>query len=125
MRTETEHTILLKDYAPTPYRIDRVELDVKIAPDTSRVRALLTISPREGTAPGTALVLDGDELKLTSIALDGSPLPLTAYEVTPTTLTLVEPPARPFVLVQDEDLEEIAQTLADYLMEPFDEQSVG
>ena len=40
MRTETEHTIYLKDYAPSPYAIDRVELDVKIGPETSRVRAV-------------------------------------------------------------------------------------
>jgi aminopeptidase N len=98
MRTETEHTILLKDYAPTPYRIDKVELDVRIAPEISRVRALLTVTPRDGTAPGAALVLDGDDLELGSIALDGLPLPLTAYEVTPTTLTIAEPPARTFVL---------------------------
>src|SRR3569832_974929 len=98
MRTETEHTIYLKDYAPTPYRVDKVELDVMIAPDTSRVRALLTLSPREGTEPGTPLVLDGDELKLNSIAIDGSPLPLTAYDTTETTLTIVLPPSRQFVL---------------------------
>jgi aminopeptidase N len=98
MRTETEHTIFLDDYAPSPYRIDRVELDVRIAPETTRVRALLSISPREGTAPGTPLVLDGDELKLASIAIDGLPLPLTAYETSATGLAVVEPPARPFVL---------------------------
>jgi aminopeptidase N len=69
MRTETEHTIFLKDYAPSAYKIDRVELDVKIGPVTSRVRALLTITPRPGTAPGTPLVLDGDDLKLDSIAM--------------------------------------------------------
>ena len=34
MRTETEHTIYLKDYAPSPYAIDKVELDVKIGPVT-------------------------------------------------------------------------------------------
>ena len=79
MRTETEHTIFLKDYAPSPYAIDRVELDVKIGPVTSRVRALLTVTPRAGTAPGTPLVLDGDELKLDAVAIDGLPLPLTAY----------------------------------------------
>ena len=33
MRTETEHTIFLKDYAPTPYMIDKIELDVKIGAD--------------------------------------------------------------------------------------------
>src|SRR5690348_10587024 len=105
MRTETEHTIFLRDYAPTPYRVDKVELDVHIAPDVSRVRALLTVSPRKGTPPGAALVLDGDELKLVSIAVDGLPLPLTAYEVTATTLTLAEPPSRPFVLETEVVLE--------------------
>src|SRR3569833_1058127 len=105
MRTETEHTIYLKDYAPTPYRVDKVELDVKIAPDVSRVRALLTLSPRPETAPGTPLVLDGDELKLNSIAIDGSPLALTAYETTPTTLTISEPPHRQFVLETEVTLE--------------------
>ena len=72
MRTETEHTIFLKDYAPTPYKVDKVELDVRIAPDTSRVRALLTLTPRSDTAPGTPLVLDGDELKIRSIAIDAA-----------------------------------------------------
>jgi aminopeptidase N len=58
MRTETEHTIHLKDYAPTPYRIISVELDFTIAPEVTRVRAQLTVQPREGTEPGTPLVLD-------------------------------------------------------------------
>ena len=98
MRTETEHTIYLKDYAPSPYAIDRVELDVKIGPVTSSVRALLTITPRPGTAPGTPLLLDGDELKLDSIAIDGAPLALTYYEAGADGLTIAEPPARTFVL---------------------------
>ena len=98
MRTENEQTIFLKDYAPSPYRIDKVELDVRIAPETTRVRALLTISPRDTTPPGTPLVLDGDELKLDAIAIDGLPLSLTAYKTSATTLTLVEPPNRTFVL---------------------------
>src|SRR3569833_438052 len=105
MRTETEHTIYLKDYAPTPYRVDKVELDVKIAPDVSRVRALLTLSPRDGTEPGTPLVLDGDELKLKSIAIDGSPLALPAYDTTATTLTILQPPSRQFVLETEVALE--------------------
>src|ERR1700749_2846361 len=105
MRTETDHTIFLKDYAPTPYTIDKVELDVRIAPDAAQIRALLTISPRPGTAPGTPLVLDGEELKLTSVAIDGAPLALTAYEVAPTTLTIVEPPARSLVLETEVALE--------------------
>ena len=62
MRTETEHTIYLKDYAPSPYRITAVDLDFHITGETTRVRALLSVEPREDTAPGTPLVLDGDEL---------------------------------------------------------------
>ena len=105
MRTETEHTIYLKDYAPSPYAIERVELDVRIGAATSRVRALLTVAPRAGTAPGTPLVLDGDELKLDSIAIDGAPLPLAAYEAGATTLAIAEPPARRFVLETEVTLE--------------------
>ena len=98
MRGENEQTIYLRDYAPSPYLIERVELDVTIAPDTTHVRSLLTIVPREGTPPATPLILDADELKLESIAIDGSPIPLTSYEETATTLTISEPPNRRFVL---------------------------
>jgi aminopeptidase N len=105
MRTDTEQTIYLKDYAPTPYRIDKVELEVTISSEISKVRALLSITPRENTAPGTPLVLDGDELKLSSIAIDGLPLALTAYTASPTELTVVEPPNRAFVLETEVTLE--------------------
>jgi len=98
MRTETEHTIYLKDYTPSPYRIIAVDLDFKIEAETTRVRAQLTIEPREDTAPGTPLVLDGDELTLGSIAIDGFPLPLSAYAADATSLTVFEPPLRRFVL---------------------------
>ena len=98
MRTETEHTIYLKDYAPSPYRITAVDLDFKITSETTRVQALLTVEPREDTAPGTPLVLDGDELSLSSIALDGAPLMLSAYVADSNSLTITEPPLRRFVL---------------------------
>jgi aminopeptidase N len=98
MRTETEHTIYLKDYAPSPYRIIAVDLDFRIGAETTRVTAQLTVEPREGTAPGTPLVLDGDELSLGSIAIDGFPLALAAYAADATSLTIIEPPLRRFVL---------------------------
>ena len=110
MRTESEQTIYLKDYAPTPYRIVSVELDFKILEDGTRVRAQLTIEPREDTAPGTPLVLDGDELKLDSIALDGAPLVLSAYASDANSLTLVEPPHKRFVLETEVTLQPEANT---------------
>ena len=98
MRTETEQTIYLKDYAPTPYRIVSVELDFRILEENTRVRAQLTIEPRDTTAPGTSLVLDGDGLSLSSIAIDGAPLALASYAADDNGLTIVEPPFRRFVL---------------------------
>ncbi|GLQ10249.1 aminopeptidase N [Devosia yakushimensis] len=98
MRTETEHTIYLKDYAPSPYKITAVDLDFRILADHTRVRAQLTVEPRAETAPGTPLVLDGDELKLGSVAIDGAPLALAAYVADDNGLTIVEPPLRRFVL---------------------------
>ena len=105
MRTESEHTIFLKDYAPSPYLIEKVELEVEIAPEKSAVHAWLTISPREGTPAGTPLVLDGDELALGTIAIDGAPLILSAYEANPTALTIFEPPLRRFILETSVTLE--------------------
>ncbi|HEY9010023.1 MAG TPA: aminopeptidase N [Devosia sp.] len=98
MRAENELTIYLEDYAPTPYIIERVELNVQINPGTTLVRSLLTVLPRGDTAPGTPLVLDGDELALKSVAIDGLPLALTAYDATPSALTIHEPPTKRFVL---------------------------
>jgi aminopeptidase N len=98
MRTETEHTIFLKDYAPSPYRIVAVDLDFQIAPETVRVRAQLTIEPAEGTAPATPLVLDGDDLKLVDIAIDGAPVKLADYAADANGLTIPQPPLKRFVL---------------------------
>lgn len=98
MRTETEQTIFLKDYAVTPYRILAVNLDFKVGAESTRVRSQLTIEPRETTAIGTPLVLDGDGLTLSEIAIDGAPLVLSAYAADDDGLTVVEPPHRRFVL---------------------------
>lgn len=98
MRGENEETVFLKDYAETPYAIEKVELDVRIAPDTSVIWALLTLVPRANTAPGTPLVLDGEELTLRTVAIDGLPQALTAYEATATGLTIHQPPNKRFVL---------------------------
>lgn len=110
MRTETEQTIFLKDYAPTPYRIVSVDLDFRIRADATRVRAQLTIEPRDATTPGTPLVLDGDELKLDSIAIDGAPLVLSSYLADANSLTIVEPPHRRFVLDTEVTLDPAANT---------------
>lgn len=88
----------LADYTPTPYAVDTVELDFRLGADTTQVTTTLALTPRPGTAAGTPLVLDGDELTLVSLALDGVPLDAAAYEAGPDSLILKVPPARPFRL---------------------------
>jgi aminopeptidase N len=105
MRGDSDETVYLSDYQPTPYRVERVELDVAIAPEQSRVRALLTISPREGTAAGAPLELDGENLRLETIAIDGLPLALTDYEVSAHGLIVHEPPLRRFVVETEVTIE--------------------
>src|SRR6218665_4046509 len=104
MRTEDEHTIFLKDYAPTPYAVVAVDMDFSITEAVTRVRTQMTVEPRPETAPGTPLVLDGDGLTLESIAIDGAPLMLAAYAANEAGLSLVEPPFRRFVLETEVNL---------------------
>jgi aminopeptidase N len=88
MREPPPKTIYLKDYAPPPYRVDDVDLDVDIRDDHALVRARLAIRRDSGSAP---LVLDGEELELVSLSVDGRP---ARHEVTPERLTVYDLPER-------------------------------
>jgi aminopeptidase N len=70
MREPQSRAIHLKDYAPPPFRVEEVELDVDIREDHALVAAKLEI---RRNAAG-ALVLDGEELELVSVRLDGKPV---------------------------------------------------
>jgi aminopeptidase N len=110
MRTENAPTIRIEDYRPTDYLIDTVDLDISLAPKSARVVARLLIRPRETTAPGTPLTLDGDGLLLAEISLDGAPLQAAAFEALPERLTLHAPPARRFELKIVTELDPDANT---------------
>jgi aminopeptidase N len=97
MRTEDPRPVRLEDYRPPDWRIGTVELDVVLHPTATSVRAKLSVSPNGAAAPAP-LVLDGDELKLTSIRLDGKPLPAESFVATPDRLTIAQAPQRPFEL---------------------------
>ncbi|TNC11660.1 aminopeptidase N [Methylobacterium terricola] len=90
--------VRLADYRPSDYLIDRVALDVRLHPTETRITATLALRPNPAGEPGAPLILDGDELTLLAIALDGQPTGPGAIEVTPRSLTLHQPPQRPFVL---------------------------
>src|SRR5687768_771956 len=85
MKEAQPRAIHLKDYAPPPFRVETIELDVDIRDDHAVVTAKLEIR-RNSAGP---LILDGDELELVSVTLDGKPV---RHEVTPEKLTVPEVP---------------------------------
>ncbi|HEV7438891.1 MAG TPA: aminopeptidase N [Methylobacterium sp.] len=110
MRTETPPTIRLEDYRPSDHLIDRVDLDVRLAPRETRITAVLALRPNPAGEPGAPLVLDGDDVILLAIDLDGQTLPPDAYAATPSGLTLHRPPARPFTLRIETQVDPTANT---------------
>src|SRR5262249_37979023 len=63
-----------------------------------RVRAQLRLKPNPEAAAPAPLVLDGDGLRLVSLKLDGETLPSDRYVAAPDSLTIAQPPQRPFTL---------------------------
>lgn len=92
MRTTTAPTIRLKDYTPPAYLIDTVSMVVRLSPDATVVETTTQVRRAKGTAIGTPLTWDGDELALDCIALDGKPLDASAFQATTDSLTLHKPP---------------------------------
>ena len=110
MRTETPPTVRLEDYRPSSHLIDRVELDVRLAPHDTRVTATLALRPNPAGEAGAPLILDGDELDLVALSLDGAPLGPDAYAVAPFGLTIRRPPQRPFTLAIETRIDPSANT---------------
>ncbi|POF32359.1 aminopeptidase N [Roseibium marinum] len=104
MRSETAPAIRLEDYRPPAYRIDKVHLNVLLEPAATKVTATLSFARAASTEEGTPLVLDGDELTLTGLKLNGEDLPQTAYAATPDRLEIQNPPAAPFELTIETEI---------------------
>ncbi|HEV2363666.1 MAG TPA: aminopeptidase N [Caulobacteraceae bacterium] len=95
MRTENPPPVRLADYAPPPFLIDKTELDFRLDPAATRVKARLAIR-RNGDHAG-ALVLDGERLEAVAIAVDGRALAGGEFTLESERLTIPEVPDR-FVL---------------------------
>ncbi len=99
MKTDTPQTIHLKDYTPSSHVIEAVELDVRLAPQNTRVSSILSVRPNpKGDASGRTLVLDGENIDLLGISLNGAGLAQGDYELDDTSLTLSNLPDGPFTL---------------------------
>ena len=110
MRTDTPHVVRLADYRPSDFLIDRVDLDIRLHPNRTRVTATLALRPNPSGRAESPLVLDGDELTLVAAALDGKSLTGQDYAATPQALTLPSPPRRPFTLTLETEVDPSANT---------------
>ncbi len=110
MRTEQNVPVRLADYRPPDWLVETVELDVSLHPTKTKVRSRLKLRPNPQAAAPAAVVLDGDELRLTGIKIDGQELAADAYVATPDGLTIMQPPPRPFVLDIETELDPSANT---------------
>ena len=101
MKDTAAAPVYLADYAPFPFRIERVALTFRLDPAATRVRARLEIARNPAAGRGPAdLVLDGEGLRLVALALDGRPLGAGEYRLDDRALTVpaARLPAAPFVL---------------------------
>src|SRR3954466_8980373 len=110
MRPATPPVVRLEDYRPSDFLIDRVDLDIRLHPTETRITATLTLRPNPAGLTNAPLVLDGDELILLGAALDGKPLSGADFAATPQSLTLPNPPRRPFTLTLDTQVNPTANT---------------
>jgi aminopeptidase N len=99
MDKSTPRAILLQDYAPPPFLVDEIDVEVKLGEELTTVRSRLAVRPNPAAAAGShPLVLDGQDLLLVSISLDGRALAPSAYALGSESLTLPEVPDRPFTI---------------------------
>jgi aminopeptidase N len=98
MRTEQSVPIRLEDYRPPDWLVETVDLDIALDPAATRVRAALRLKPNPKVATPAPLILDGDSLKLVALRLDGEVVNAERYVVTADSLTISQPPPRPFTL---------------------------
>ena len=110
MRSETAPAIRLEDYKPPAYRIDKMSLTVDLHPSATRVTAVLSIRRDPVTPAGMPLVLDGDELVLKSARLNGAPLSPEAFAAGADRLELFAPPAEPFELTLETEVDPDSNT---------------
>lgn len=97
MRTDTGRIVHLADYRPTDFVLERVDLTFELDPTETKVEARLIFHRREGVDPAAPLVLDGDDLTMTSLLFDQIEMDPARYTATPESLVIRDlPESTPF-----------------------------
>jgi aminopeptidase N len=110
MRTDTARPVRLEDYRPPDYLVDTVELDISLDRQATRVVSTLSIRPNPAGQAGAALRLDGEALSFVRAEIDGQPLATPEIEIEADGLTLHQPPAGPFRLTIETEVDPSSNT---------------
>ena len=93
MSSGTNERNYRKDYAPSEFLADRVDLSFELDPDETVVRAKMQLRRNpEARTSDAPLVLQGDELTLRSATLDGHVLDSTRFEADSQSLRVANVP---------------------------------
>ncbi|MBB4121613.1 aminopeptidase N [Martelella radicis] len=92
MPTDKNRTVYLKDYQPTDFIIETVDLVFDLGETMTTVGSEIRMRRRPGADPSAPLVFDGDGLALSGLALDGKPLLPERYDSDADTLTVRDLP---------------------------------
>ncbi len=98
MRDPELRVIRLSEYRAPDWLIDNIDLDIFLDSTATRVVATLQVRPNPKGRHDQPLILDGDELSLESLQIDGKVVGQNEFAVTPISLTLNNPPKKPFAL---------------------------
>lgn len=88
----------LKDYKPSDYLIEKVDLVIHFEEPETVVRSVLHLYPNPDVQTPGKLILNGDDIELRVLKLNGSELKCSDYTVDKESLHIHNPPATPFFL---------------------------
>ena len=97
MQQEAPQPIFLKDYKPSDYLIDQVELDFDLGEAVTWVKSQLSVRRNASQSHPIPLILDGEALVLRALRLDGRVLATSEYRVEEKSLRINKVP-KSFVL---------------------------
>ncbi len=114
MTQQAPATVILSDYQPYPYLLDRVELTFHLAPSATRVVAKLHFAPNPARPGRHDLRLDGEQMMLISARIDSVPI-VAKPDATGLTIASADVPASAFVLETEVQIDPASNTSLDGL----------
>jgi aminopeptidase N len=94
-----ENVIYAKDYQPPHYLIEKTYLTFTLQDEVTQVSSKLHLKPNPAHSSGShsALILDGQNLRLINAKINGAALDASEYSLTAECLTILNPPADDFI----------------------------